>query len=38
VNSEADDVSEQRLPRHCACDVLVLGCGNELYGDDGLPA
>lgn len=35
VNSEADDVSEQRLPRHCTCDVLVLGCGNELFGDDG---
>ena len=22
-------------PEHCACDVLVLGCGNELLGDDG---
>jgi coenzyme F420 hydrogenase subunit delta len=35
VNRRPDDVSEERLPRHCACDVLVLGCGNELFGDDG---
>jgi coenzyme F420 hydrogenase subunit delta len=31
----SDDVSEQGAPEHCACDVLVLGCGNELFGDDG---
>ena len=23
------------IPEHCTCDVLVLGCGNELFGDDG---
>jgi coenzyme F420 hydrogenase subunit delta len=22
-------------PDYCACDTLVLGCGNELFGDDG---
>jgi coenzyme F420 hydrogenase subunit delta len=22
-------------PAYCACDTLVLGCGNELFGDDG---
>jgi len=26
-----DDVT----PDYCACDTLVLGCGNELFGDDG---
>jgi coenzyme F420 hydrogenase subunit delta len=29
------DVSERDVPEYCACDVLVLGCGNELFGDDG---
>jgi coenzyme F420 hydrogenase subunit delta len=23
------------IPEHCACETLVLGCGNELFGDDG---
>jgi len=27
----ADDVT----PDYCACETLVLGCGNELFGDDG---
>jgi coenzyme F420 hydrogenase subunit delta len=27
----ADDVT----PEYCACETLVLGCGNELFGDDG---
>jgi coenzyme F420 hydrogenase subunit delta len=22
-------------PEYCTCDTLVLGCGNELFGDDG---
>jgi coenzyme F420 hydrogenase subunit delta len=22
-------------PEYCACETLVLGCGNELFGDDG---
>jgi coenzyme F420 hydrogenase subunit delta len=22
-------------PQYCACETLVLGCGNELFGDDG---
>jgi len=25
----------QAAPDYCRCDVLVLGCGNELFGDDG---
>jgi len=29
------DVRDQDSPEHCACEVLVLGCGNELFGDDG---
>ena len=28
-------VGDESVPEHCACDVLVLGCGNELFGDDG---
>jgi len=23
------------IPDHCACETLVLGCGNDLFGDDG---
>jgi coenzyme F420 hydrogenase subunit delta len=23
------------MPEYCACETLVLGCGNELFGDDG---
>jgi len=25
----------QAAPDYCRCDTLVLGCGNELFGDDG---
>ena len=28
-------MGDESVPEHCACDVLVLGCGNELFGDDG---
>ena len=26
---------DQAVPEHCRCRTLVLGCGNELFGDDG---
>ena len=29
------DMTDDALPEHCACETLVLGCGNELFGDDG---
>lgn len=31
----ACDVSDQAAPEYCVCQTLVLGCGNELFGDDG---
>jgi len=34
-NGMARDVSDEVIPEHCACETLVLGCGNELFGDDG---
>ncbi len=27
--------AEDAAPGYCTCDTLVLGCGNELFGDDG---
>jgi coenzyme F420 hydrogenase subunit delta len=27
--------AEDAVPAYCTCDTLVLGCGNELFGDDG---
>jgi coenzyme F420 hydrogenase subunit delta len=27
--------TEDGTPEYCSCEVLVLGCGNELFGDDG---
>jgi coenzyme F420 hydrogenase subunit delta len=27
--------AEDATPAYCACETLVLGCGNELFGDDG---
>jgi coenzyme F420 hydrogenase subunit delta len=27
--------SADATPDYCACETLVLGCGNELFGDDG---
>ena len=29
------DISGEAIPEHCVCETLVLGCGNELFGDDG---
>ncbi len=29
------DRYDSTLPDYCACETLVLGCGNELFGDDG---
>jgi coenzyme F420 hydrogenase subunit delta len=26
---------QDAVPEYCSCDVLILGCGNELFGDDG---
>ena len=28
-------MNDQAIPEYCACEALVLGCGNELFGDDG---
>ena len=28
-------MSGDATPEYCACETLVLGCGNELFGDDG---
>jgi len=28
-------VADAATPDYCTCDTLVLGCGNELFGDDG---
>ena len=28
-------MSDEAIPEYCACETLVLGCGNELFGDDG---
>jgi len=28
-------MSDEALPEHCVCETLVLGCGNQLFGDDG---
>lgn len=30
-----DDCGCDATPDYCTCDTLVLGCGNELFGDDG---
>jgi coenzyme F420 hydrogenase subunit delta len=30
-HTRAEDVT----PEYCACETLVLGCGNDLFGDDG---
>jgi len=27
--------ADEATPSYCACETLVLGCGNELFGDDG---
>jgi len=27
--------AEDATPAYCTCETLVLGCGNELFGDDG---
>lgn len=35
MNGRSREVTEQVAPEHCTCDALVLGCGNELFGDDG---
>jgi coenzyme F420 hydrogenase subunit delta len=29
------DRTDGALPEYCVCETLVLGCGNELFGDDG---
>jgi coenzyme F420 hydrogenase subunit delta len=29
------DMSDEAMPEYCVCQTLVLGCGNELFGDDG---
>ena len=29
------DRTDEALPEHCVCETLVLGCGNDLFGDDG---
>ena len=34
-NGMCCDVTDEIIPEHCTCKVLVLGCGNELFGDDG---
>jgi coenzyme F420 hydrogenase subunit delta len=28
-------VAKDSTPEYCTCETLVLGCGNELFGDDG---
>jgi coenzyme F420 hydrogenase subunit delta len=28
-------MSNEAMPEYCVCQTLVLGCGNELFGDDG---
>ena len=28
-------MADATTPDYCACETLVLGCGNELFGDDG---
>ena len=28
-------MADAATPDYCACETLVLGCGNELFGDDG---
>ena len=28
-------MSDSSIPEYCVCETLVLGCGNELFGDDG---
>lgn len=28
-------MTDQAVPEYCLCETLVLGCGNELFGDDG---
>lgn len=28
-------MNDEAIPEYCACETLVLGCGNELFGDDG---
>jgi len=30
-----ETVADAATPDYCACETLVLGCGNELFGDDG---
>lgn len=25
----------ENIPAHCSCNILILGCGNILFGDDG---
>ena len=35
VTERVESVGDESVPEHCACDVLVVGCGNELFGDDG---
>jgi len=29
------DRTDEALPEHCVCETLVVGCGNDLFGDDG---
>jgi coenzyme F420 hydrogenase subunit delta len=31
----ASAMAGQQAPDYCRCETLVLGCGNELFGDDG---
>jgi coenzyme F420 hydrogenase subunit delta len=35
VTERVESVGDESVPEHCACDVLVVGCGNDLFGDDG---
>ena len=35
MNGRSCEMTEPAAPEHCTCDALVLGCGNELFGDDG---
>jgi len=35
IAEQEDCVAGDATPDYCACETLVLGCGNELFGDDG---
>ncbi len=35
TTAEAGPASCEAAPDYCRCSTLVLGCGNELFGDDG---